>query len=174
LAKVPGRLAAALLVVGGDLRLGQLGAVLGGGVDEDQLDPGRLGLGERRDHGLGVGRGDQDGVGLLGHHGVDHRGLQGGVELVRGGDVQGGPGGRRRLLGPALHGDVELVALDPLDQGELVLLLGAAATAASSLVVPTAGREQERERDRSDDPASAHGAYLLSPRSWARRLSWSM
>src|SRR4029453_16914789 len=112
-------------------------------------------------------------VGLLGHHGVDHRGLQRRVELVRGGDLQARTGRGRRLLGPTLHGDVELVALDPLDQGELVLLLGTA-PAASPLVVPTAGREQERERDRSDEPASAHGPYLLSPRSWARRLSWSM
>src|SRR4029450_3649121 len=109
--------------------------------------------------GLGGGGGDQDGVGLLGHHGVDHRGLEGGVELVGGGDVQGGPGGLGRLLGPALHGDVELVALDPLDQGQLVLLLGATTGGAAAAVVVAAARRQgQGERGHSDEPTSAHAA----------------
>src|SRR6266508_3872901 len=153
----PRRLAAALLVVRGDLRLGELLGVLGGGVDEHQLDPGLLGLGERRDHRLGIRRGDQDRVRLLGHHRAEHRRLQRGVELVRRRHVQGGAEALCRLPRAALHGDVELVALDALDQGQLVLLL-ATATASRIVVAAAARRARERERDQPHQPTTPHAA----------------
>ena len=107
--------------------------VVDDGVDEDDLGPAVLDVLERARRGRHVVRRDEQRVRLGRGDGVKHRVLEGGVELVRALDVERGAGGRGGLLGPALHGDVEGVALDADHEGDVLARRRAAAGAAAAL-----------------------------------------
>src|SRR4051812_1924227 len=148
-------LLAAALVVARDLRHRHL-RLVERGVDEHDL---RAVVGElldRREHRLGVGRRDEHRVGLLRGDGVDDRRLLGRVELVRPLEVQVDAELLRLRLGPAVHRDVELVALDARDERHVVRLLAAARAGAragrrSAAVAPAACGEDERGGQQAGD-----------------------
>src|SRR3954470_1723941 len=157
-----GRGLAAGLVVGGDLRHGHVGLVERR-VDEHDLDALVGHLLDRGVERLGVRRRDQHRVGLLRGDRVDDRRLLRRVELLRPLEVECGAQLLGLGLGPAVHRDVELVALDAGDERHLVvLLLRARRRAAAALVVAPAGGDHERERGAQHRERQQRAA----PRAW--------
>jgi len=137
------RRSATALVVARDLRDRER-RVVDGGVDEDDLDA-RVGRSLQRSlHGLHIGRGDEDRVRLRGDDRVDERLLERRVELLRTLRGDRGTGLLGRVLDAALHGDVELVACDALDEGDLVAVGARLAAAAGARSTGTTGEHEAR------------------------------
>ncbi len=101
------------------------GGIVDRGVDQDDLDTGERLPCQGRLHRLDVGRGDQDGVRLRQHDRVQDRLSAGsGRTLSRPWVFTVTPELLGLVLDAALHGDVEVVTRDTLDERDLVILAG--------------------------------------------------
>ena len=143
---------AAQHVVGGDVgerEVARAGAVLvlavvDEGVDGDHRDAGVDRLLQRCDQLLLVGGRDQDRVGLARDHRLQHRHLQGRVELRRALEQQLAADRLGRHLGTLAHGDVEGVGGEPGDQCDGARVLGGGGCGLAEQAHDEGGRAQER------------------------------